>query len=177
MFPAEILTQLVSLPTRRKRVVGGTFPNPSTGQPRKSEPHDQRLPSDARMSPCRSPRLMAGVPLPTGSLRLPRLGRPAGDVVRRMAMPAANKIAAPAKALVLSLGQAMTARLAWLFACVESREFRLVFVFQILHPPAITPAHVSTPYRHHRRQRPVSYRRLYPTEVGQGQDPLWLALG
>ena len=37
--------------------------------------------------------------------------------------------------------------------------------------------HVSTPYRHHRRQRAVSYRRLYPPEVGQGQDALRPAFG
>jgi len=38
-----------------------------------SDPRDQRLPSDAKTSPCLSPRLMAGARLPTGNLNLPRL--------------------------------------------------------------------------------------------------------
>src|ERR1035437_6635456 len=105
--PAEILIQLVSLPMRRKRVCGVTLPRPRTGQPAKSEPHDQRLPSDARMSPCVWPILMAGVPFPTGNLSLPWLKEPVGDVVTIVAMPVASKIAAMATAVVLSLVQAM----------------------------------------------------------------------
>src|ERR1035438_9686368 len=65
-----MLIQLVSWPMRHSRVCGVTLPKPSTGQPRKSEPQDQRLPSDARTSPCLSAKLMAGVPLPTGNLSL-----------------------------------------------------------------------------------------------------------
>src|ERR1035437_717279 len=107
-----MLVQLVSLPMRRKRVCGVTLPRPRTGQPRKSEPHDQRLPSDARMSPCLSPRLTAGVPLPTGNQSLPLLEEPAGDILTKVTTPAASKIAAAATAVVLSLGQAMTRRVA-----------------------------------------------------------------
>jgi hypothetical protein len=70
--PAEMLRQLVSLPMRRKLVDRFVkFPNPRTGQPAKSDPHDHRLPSEARMSPCLSPKLMAGTPWPTGNLSLP----------------------------------------------------------------------------------------------------------
>src|SRR5262245_63856391 len=65
-----MLTQLEPWPMRRKHVDWG-FPDPKTGQPRKSEPQDQRLPSEARINSCLSPRTMAGVPGPTGSLSLP----------------------------------------------------------------------------------------------------------
>ncbi len=67
--PAEMLTQLVSWPMRRKLVERLVrFPKPRTGQPRKSEPQAHRLPSEARMSPCLSPKLIAGARLPTGNL-------------------------------------------------------------------------------------------------------------
>jgi hypothetical protein len=117
--PAEILTQLVSLPTRRKRVVGGTFPNPSTGHPRKSDPHDHRLPSEARISPCLSPKLNAGVPLPTGNFTRPRPNEPAGNVATINATTATSKTAAPPTAAVFSLVQLILCRVARLPLHVE----------------------------------------------------------
>src|ERR1035437_3375931 len=135
-----MLIQLVSLPTRRKRVCDGTFPNPRTGQPAQSEPHAHRLPSDARIRPCLSPRLMAGVPLPTGNLSPTRLKDPGGDIVTMVAMPAASRIAAVTTAVVLSLGQAMTGRVARLCVRVEPRQRQLVKGAGT--PPQIGRAHV-----------------------------------
>ena len=55
---------------------------------------------------------MAGVPLPTGNLSLPPLEEPGGDILMKVALPAASRIVAAATAAVLSLGQAMTRRVA-----------------------------------------------------------------
>jgi hypothetical protein len=65
-------------------------------------------------------RLMAGARLPTGKLNLPRLGRRAGDIVKRIAMPATNKMAAPSKAVRFSLARVTPRRVAARRAYVET---------------------------------------------------------
>ena len=104
-------TQLVSRPMRRKLVDRFVrFPKPRTGQPRKSDPHDHRLPSEARMSPCLSLTEMAGVTLPTGNHSLPRPQESLKDAVISEAMPTATKTIAATITLVLTLIRAINLR-------------------------------------------------------------------
>src|ERR1041385_7428216 len=98
-----MLTQLVSRPTRRRRGCAVTLPRPSTRQARQSEPHDQRLPAEARMTPCVSPRLIAGVPEPTGNFFRPPLDSLSGDKVTTT--PATTKTTAATTSAILSFGQ------------------------------------------------------------------------
>ena len=93
-----------------------TFPKPRTGQPTQSEPQDQRLPSEARMSPWVSPRLIAGGLCPTGNLSLPWLENPVRDIVT---MPVTSKIAALVATVVSSFVHAMNLSVAIMCVRVE----------------------------------------------------------
>src|ERR1041385_3771991 len=104
-----MLTQLFSLPIRCNLVVCFTEdPSPKTGQPRKSHPQDQRLPSDARMSPCLSPRLTAGLALPTGNFNAPRFEVPIGSTMIQ-ATPPTNRSPAAAITRICNLLRGITA--------------------------------------------------------------------
>lgn len=102
---------------RRSRLCAVTLPRPSTGQPRKSEPQDHRLPSEARMSPWLWPRPMAGVSWPTGNFSRPWPRFHVGDHVTKM--PAASKITAPATNAILNFRRAMNRSVAPRCDCVE----------------------------------------------------------
>jgi hypothetical protein len=82
-------------------------PKPSRGQPNFSEPQDQRLPSEARMSPYRSPRLIAGAPVPTGNLNLPQSEEPLSRLVIRPVRPTASTMIATPTILLLNRVKAM----------------------------------------------------------------------
>src|SRR5437867_6423125 len=88
-----MLAQSVSVPIRRRQTCVFVLPKPRTGQSYAYSPHDQRLPSEPRMTPCEAPNPTAGTPGPTGNRILApgiRLADRWGASFTTTAVPAAS---------------------------------------------------------------------------------------
>src|SRR5207247_10146733 len=95
---------------RRSQRCALVLPEPRTAPPHASSPHDQTLPSDARMTPCDAPNPTAGTPGPTGNRILAagiRLPEPWNASFTTTAVPAASATNTVATTAVLIFVQAI----------------------------------------------------------------------
>src|SRR5439155_15446705 len=105
-----MLAQSASVPIRRRQSCVFVLPKPRTGQPYASSPHDQRLPSEARMTPWDAPNPTAGTPGATGNRILAagiRLPDPWNASFTTTAVPAASARNTVATTAVLIFVQAI----------------------------------------------------------------------